>query len=1329
MKFCRVVDMKFLSCSVKLVGTALAVRRWCLRWCLWTTLLVGAGFAEVLCQPKPAERYSRVLDAPQSVVFKRLNIEEGLSQSTVFAMLQDHEGFMWFATQDGLNRYDGYGFTVFRNNPHESSSLRNNWLLDLYQGASGRLWAMSRDGLSLYNPINQSFTNFAADSSIPATRRLLSSTITCWREDTQGTLWVGSDKGLHVVHAASNTLEIVSQPVANEGALPMTKIFSLLQDRAGKLWAATAQGLYWAEILPVNTIPRATSIVWKRVSAAHVQQQCTALFEDTDGTLWVGVANGNDRRKPEYGIVAYHPDQNSATLHNHTSVLPPAQRYKSGVAEMKADHTGRLWVRMNEGLLRLNTQSRNVLQSAQVMLHNPQDSSSLASNTVAALFEDNGGTMWVGTIDGLDAYNAQANAFVHFKNHPGNPHSLSYNVVRSICQDRSGTLWFGVDAGGVNSWHPARQRFTLYRRMPFTANTLSNNSVRAFVENPDGTMWIGTDNGLNLFDRTTGRWHTFTANTDGTKNAGALKSNAIRSLCRDRDGILWIGTNDMGLQRYVPQTGQFEHFPFRPEDSTAFPSDRVRSILQDRTGQIWISCHVSAGGIANTGGLALYRPETRTFTRFLHNPTDSTSLSHNEVRWLYEDQRGMLWVGTYKGLNVLSPTTRNFTRYFHRATDSTSLSSNIICCIYQDSAGRIWVATADGLNEFHPNTQTFTRYTTREGLPNNFVYGILEDELDLLWLSTNKGLSRFNPTTKKFRNYAVGDGLQSDEFNSGAFLKASNGDLWFGGVNGLNIVTPSLMTDNARIAPIVLTAFTVLNKPRFFDHPINAFVRRADSPPTRRIVLKYDENLIGLDFVTLDFINAANSEYMYKLDGVDAAWVRSGKRHFASYSQLEPGEYTFRIRACNSDGVWDMEGVALSIVITPPFWKTWWFRLIVLASVLTSAWALHKLRLRAVEARNRLLKRLVDERTAELHKRNEELLAADEEIRVQNEELCRTNQEILAADEEIRRKNAILEEQAAHIELTNTELQQKNNDLKTLNEQLEDYSEELHRNGEILAHQAQEIELINTELQHKNLELADANAQLEALNERKNELIGVVAHDLKNPLAAIMMASSVMERYLDRMGREDLLKHVGNIKATSDRMNKIILDLLDVEAIESGKFNLTLETVNITQAAQDTLNEYKSHAERKAITLYFEPAAPLYAFVDNSAVRQVLDNLVSNAIKYSPSGKSVWVLVSHEESSTLSLHAVRQGALIQDAASNRRVQIIVKDEGPGLSKEDQQKLFGRFAKLTPRPTAGEHSTGLGLSIVKQLVEAMNGRVWCESELGQGTAFIVELPEG
>jgi ligand-binding sensor domain-containing protein/signal transduction histidine kinase len=1279
-----------------------------------------ANGTDVLCQPRKSsfsqsvsttdtsaqslpEGFAVFFQAPQSITFKRLNIEDGLSQSTVFAMLQDHEGFMWFATQDGLNRYDGYSFTIFRNNPYDNSSLRNNWILDLYQAASRRLWVISRDGISLYNPINQSFINFASDSSIPSTRRLLSSVITCWHEDTYGTFWIGTDKGLHIYNALSNTVSSLAQHTTADGTLPKTKIFALLQDRSGKLWAATAQGLYWTDCS--LAAQRNTPIRWQRVTAPHLQQHCTTLHEDANGTLWVGVAYGSDLTKPEYGLVAYHIRNNTSTLYSHTSILPASQRYKSGITTIKAERSGALWVQMNEGLLRLHPKADNILQSAQVMLHNPKDSASLSSNTVTAIFEDKSGLMWIGTTDGLDLYNHTTKSFVHFRNDPANPYSLSYNVVRSVYQDRSGTLWFGVDAGGINSWHPARQRFALYRQMPFTTNTLSNNSVRTFAENPDGTMWIGTDNGLNLFDRTRQRWQRFTVSSSNSKNG--LQSNAIRSLYRDRDGTMWIGTNGMALQRYLPKTGQFEHFPFRPEDSTAFPSDRARVIFQDHTGRIWIGCHVSSGGIANTGGLALYHPETKTFTRFLHNPSDSTSLSNNEVRCLYEDKQQRLWVGTYKGLNIFSPSARSFKRYFHHAYDSTSISSNIICSVHQDKAGRYWVATANGLNEFHPATETFTRYTVREGLPNNFIYGILEDQFGLLWLSTNNGLSRFNPATKTFRNYNIGDGLQSNEFNSGAFLVDSHGDLWFGGINGFNIVTPSQMHDNSHVSPIVLTAFTVFNKPHRFKQPINDFVYRANGKPTHHMVLNYDENLIGLEFVTLDFINSANSEYMYKLDGVDETWVQAGKRHFVSYSQLEPGEYTFRIRASNSDGVWDMEGVALSIVITPPFWQTWWFRLVVALSIVASAGMWHIVRIRAIEARNRLLKRLVDERTAELRHKHDELAAADEEI---------------------RRKNAILEEQAAHIELTNTELQEKNEELKILNEQLEDYSEELERNSEILAQQAQEIELVNTELQHKNLELADANIRLEALNQRKNELIGVVAHDLKNPLAAIMMTSSMIERYLDRMGREDLLKQVSNIHSTSNRMNKIILDLLDVEAIESGKFNLTMETLDVVSLAAETLNDYRIHAERKRIRINFEPTAAFYVHADKRALRQILDNLISNAIKYSPTDKNIWVLITREESATMSIYAARQGALIQDAESNRRVQIIVKDEGPGLSAEDQQKLFGRFAKLTPRPTAGEHSTGLGLSIVKQLVEAMNGRVWCESVLGQGAAFIVELPE-
>ncbi|TAE27010.1 MAG: sensor histidine kinase, partial [Candidatus Kapaibacterium sp.] len=313
--------------------------------------------------------------------------------------------------------------------------------------------------------------------------------------------------------------------------------------------------------------------------------------------------------------------------------------------------------------------------------------------------------------------------------------------------------------------------------------------------------------------------------------------------------------------------------------------------------------------------------------------------------------------------------------------------------------------------------------------------------------------------------------------------------------------------------------------------------------------------------------------------------------------------------------------------------------------------------------------------------------------------------------EEMERYSAKLEEQAKVIEEKNTQLQSKNDELAIVNEQLEDYTEEMERYSAKLEAQAREITAASAQIHEQNAALQD-------LNTRKNELIGVVAHDLKNPLAAILMSSSLMLRYYDKMTKDDHLQNTQRIKETGERMNKIITDLLDIEAIESGKFKLTLEECDIAAIVNATVEDYHDAAERKQISILTESAPNLaLGYADKHALRQILDNLVSNAVKYSPPERRIWV-TTHEGAST-------QGAPTQGASM---LLVDVRDEGPGLSAEDQTKLFGRFAKLTPQPTGGEHSTGLGLSIVKQLAEAMGGTVRCRSTVGVGTTFTVEIPK-
>lgn len=1226
--------------------------------------------------------------------FERLTIDEGLSQSSIFAMRQDRHGFVWFCTQDGLNRFDGYKFTVFRNHPEDSLSLAVNWINDIYEAPSGRLWAITRSTANLFLPHSEKFRVFLCTLPNASNKAVSISSVV---EDTDGILWMGTDNGLFFANATQG----LTRHVVLTGKDTTLSIYALARDSAGAIFVGTSKGLF----LKKRSEQGFTRFEGMANTAVH------ALTVAPNGTVWCATDNGiSGLQANSYALLK----QFSASKLFHTSSLVPTSLHR--------DSRGILWCLLTGGVLALDENSHVETPTKHVFMA-PTD---FAGTTIFAWSEDAEGRVWIGTNNGVNILLGRTNTgfptlFSHLTNHFDDPKSLSNNIVRSFLQDRSGTVWIGTD-NGINSWNPIRYKFTAIGSQTSpgfaavshnkTPKSTANTSIRAFLDNSDSTMWVGTDDGVNLFDRRTGLWRRF------GKDEGLLNTD-VRVLARDVNGKMIVGTNGGGLFTFDGK--RFSQETYNPHDSSSLNSNRLRALYLDRKGTLWAGLYAAQGVATSgiTGGIALKRAGTKVWERIINNGREYAP-SRNEVRCFFSDDGENMWVGTHGGgLDYFNVTKRTVERFSHNANDSTSISSNIITCIVRSKAGVLWVATASGLNKYLPRTRTFQRFTVRNGLPNDFIYGVLEDAAGNLWLSTNKGLSCFSPNSATFRNYDRKDGLPSNEFNSGAFYRFPSGEMLFGGNNGFVIFPPNNVPDSKYEPPVQITAIKVLNKERLFDKPLAEL---------ESISLSYKENFLAFEFSALDYVIPERNKYTYKLDGVDKDWVMvSSDRRYAAYSDLDAGEYIFRVRATNSDGIWAQNERILRVRIIPPFWQTWWFRALMILAGMMSLWAAYRGRVSFIQRRNKVLERLVSDRTKEL------------EI---------TNQELNVVNDEVLRQNHILEEQTAQIEITNTELQQKNIELGILNEQLEDYTEEMERYSAKLEEQAKLIEQKNSELQEKNNELAIVNEQLEDyseemerysakleaqareitlastqiqeqnhalqdLNVRKNELIGVVAHDLKNPLSGILMSSSLMLRYYDKMTKDDILQNIQRIKETGERMNKIILDLLDIEAIESGKFNLTLDDVEIDEIVRATANDYKEAAERKHISLLLESAPNLtQAKVDKHALRQILDNLVSNAIKYSPHDRRVWLTTRESKSCTES--------------STSMIEIEVRDEGPGLSVEDQSKLFGRFAKLTPQPTGGEHSTGLGLSIVKQLAEAMGGQVVCTSELGVGTTFTVRV---
>jgi signal transduction histidine kinase len=428
-----------------------------------------------------------------------------------------------------------------------------------------------------------------------------------------------------------------------------------------------------------------------------------------------------------------------------------------------------------------------------------------------------------------------------------------------------------------------------------------------------------------------------------------LSDNEIRTILEDRNSTLWIGTERGGLNRFVSGTETFVHYQHNAANPSSLSDDSVFSIFEDHLGRLWI-------GTAN-GGLNRLDQASGTFTRYQHDANDPLSLSDNNVRAIYEDRTGVLWIGTLGGgINLWGDSANHFTIYRHDPNNPSSLSNDMVTCFLEAQEGTIWIGTfGGGLNRFDRSTQSFTHYTEKDGLPDDTVYGILEDADGSLWLSTNKGLSKFDPRARTFRNYDISDGLQGNQFNPGAYFQSRKGEMFFGGTEGLNTFFPTQVKDNPISPQVVITAFKKYNQ-----------IVQTDLTSNETIQLPYSDNFISFEFAALDYNAPERNQYAYKLEGVDKDWVLAGTRHYASYTNLRGGNYIFRVKGSNNDGVWNEEGTALRISITPPFWETWWFIGLIGLTLAMSAIGGYRLRVRDIEARNRDLAQRVEQRTHEL---------------------------------------------------------------------------------------------------------------------------------------------------------------------------------------------------------------------------------------------------------------------------------------------------------------------------------------------------------------------------
>ncbi len=833
---------------------------------------------------------------PQStpIKFEHLGTDDGLSQSNVICIMQDSRGFMWFGTRDGLNRYDGYQFTIYKNDPLDKKSLGNSFIMGLLEDAKGFIWVGTwGGGLDRYDRRTNQFIHFRHDPADP--NSLSSNLVIHLMQDSRGVLWVGTeDGGLNILDSASGHFVHYQYNKADEKSLGGNYVKDICEDSEHNIWVATMEG-------GLNLFDRWTGTFTRfrhdEKNARSVgSNNIGAILEDSRHRLWIGTNGGGLDLMDKKSRTFVHHKRNDGVKDSINS---------NTISYLGEDGEGNLWIGTeNEGLCILNA----VTGKFQTYLHDDVDPTSTATNSPYEIYRDSKKNMWIGSFTGgVDFVNRDASKFVHYK-HNSSPYSLSDNHVLCIYEDSHENIWIGTDGGGLNLFDRKTGRFTHYRHDPGHPNSLCGDNVLKVMEDSHGNLWIGTwAYGISVFNR---RQH------------------------------------------------QFTHFKNDPGDPASLSNNNVWTLFEDRQHHIWAGTY--------GGGLDLYDPVKKSFIHHRHDENDAASLSSDKVHSVFEDSKDRFWVGTDGGgLDLFDRQTGKCVHHVHDSSKN-SLANDNVGGIFEDRMGDLWISTTEGLTRYNATTDHFTIYRTRNGLPNDVIFGVLDDDSGNLWISTNKGICRFNPGDGVYRNFGVADGLQANEFKEQAYCKTRSGILYFGGINGFNEILPGNIRSEPFDPPLVITNFQVFNK----EVPIARDEKdpsplKMDITETKSIILPYKSSVITIQFASLNYTDREKKKYAYMLEGFDKNWNYVGAKRSVTYTNLDPRQYTFNVRGLNNDGEWSGKSLSLKLVITPAFWMTWWFRLLLVLFFIGSVLTFYLLRVSTMRALNRELERQVQERTEE----------------------------------------------------------------------------------------------------------------------------------------------------------------------------------------------------------------------------------------------------------------------------------------------------------------------------------------------------------------------------